>query len=230
MSAPALDTLFDLAGRGHALFTSRAEGNMSSVGGVEAEQGAANRERLRGRTGADALARGFQVHGAHVEIVTAALADPTGNDTLTRADGQATAMPGIALAVLAADCLPIALGGEGAVAVLHAGWRGLAAGIVEQGVFALLDLGAAGPLHAVLGPCAGACCYEVGPEVHAALGSPSGDRANIDLRAIAHDRLQAAGVATIEDLDACTICDERLFSHRREGEQAGRQAGVAWLS
>jgi copper oxidase (laccase) domain-containing protein len=69
----------------------------------------------------------------------------------------------------------------------------------------------------------------VGPEVHEALGEPP-RRGPIDLRAIAHRRLMAAGVADIQDVDACTICDERFFSHRREQAQAGRQAGIAWLS
>jgi copper oxidase (laccase) domain-containing protein len=88
---------------------------------------------------------------------------------------------------------------------------------------------------AVIGPGAGACCYEVGHEVHAAFGarSKTGLRRagrRIDLRAIARERLLGAGVADVLDAQACTICDERFFSHRREGARAGRQAGVAWLS
>ncbi len=132
--------------------------------------------------------------------------------------------------MLAADCLPIALCSERAVAAVHAGWRGLAAGVVEEGVRALRELDASTPAVAVLGPCAGACCYEVGPEVHAAFARAEPGRARIDLRAIAHERLRGAGVTEILDLAACTICDERFFSHRREGARAGRQAGVAWLS
>jgi len=132
--------------------------------------------------------------------------------------------------VLAADCLPVALGCEGAVAAIHAGWRGLAAGVLEQGVTALRRLGARGPIGALLGPCAGPCCYEVGPEVHAALGEPAAVRGPAALRAIAGRRLRAAGVREIAELGGCTICDERFFSHRREGGRAGRMAGVAWLS
>lgn len=227
---PALDTIFALPGAGRARFTGRAEGNMSSVGGDGREQAAANRRRLRTSLGLATLARGFQVHGATVEIVAAHREDPPGNESLARADGQATRVAGIGVAVLAADCLPIALGADGAVAMLHAGWRGLAAGVIEQGVCALRSLGAAGPFAAVVGPGAGACCYEVGPEVHAALGDPARAPANIDLRAIAHRRLRAAGAARIADLDLCTICDPRLHSHRREGQAAGRNMGVAWLS
>ena len=82
---------------------------------------------------------------------------------------------------------------------------------------------------AVVGPGAGPCCYSVGSEVHTALtGAPR--EGPIDLRAIVRGRLLAAGVGEVRDVEACTICDERFFSHRREGEHAGRQAGVAWLS
>jgi copper oxidase (laccase) domain-containing protein len=82
----------------------------------------------------------------------------------------------------------------------------------------------------MIGPCAGACCYEVGEEVHSAFPDSHRRGRTIDLRAIAREQLAAAGVAILADLDACTICDERYFSHRREGARAGRQAGVAWLS
>jgi copper oxidase (laccase) domain-containing protein len=132
--------------------------------------------------------------------------------------------------VLAADCLPVALGCRGAVAIVHAGWRGLSAGVIEEGLAALRELGGEGPLGAVLGPCAGACCYEVGPEVHEALGEPGRARGPADLRALARRRLTDAGVAQTVELGGCTICDQRFFSHRREGAAAGRMAGVAWLS
>ena len=146
------------------------------------------------------------------------------------ADGQATAMGGVGAMVLSADCLPVALGCSGAVAMLHAGWRGLAAGVLEEGLRALEELAPGQEIVAIAGPCAGVCCYEVGPEVHAVFAGAHREGSHIDLRAIAHERLLAAGVARVEDLPACTICDERYFSHRREGSRAGRQAGVAWVS
>lgn len=241
-------------GGGRVLFTSRSEGNLSSVGGREAERGGENRERLRARIGVRALARGYQVHGATVSRVSAAPPSDLPNDRLARADGQTTALAGVGVMVLAADCIPVALGGPSGVAMLHAGWRGIAAGVLEQGVLALRGLGGpdagtdagpragreasaetapqAGPalLGAVVGPCAEACCYEVGLEVHEALGTGAGRRGTIDLRAIAERRLLAAGIADVRHVRACTICDERFFSHRREGADAGRQAGVAWLS
>ena len=124
-----------------------------------------------------------------------------------------------------ADCLPVALAGEGGVAMLHAGWRGLAGGVLEEGVAALRELGVEGPLTAVIGPGACSCCYEVGDEVREALGVSG---ARVDLPTIAARRLCAAGVETIDDLGPCTICHPDYFSYRREGEAAGRQAGVAW--
>jgi hypothetical protein len=211
------------------LFTDRSDGNMSSVGGAEAEHGAANRERLRERLGLTGLARGYQVHGTRVVVATEPIDIACPQDQLPRADGQATALGGLAPMVLAADCLPVALAASGAVAMVHAGWRGLAAGVLEQGVQRIIELADATAIEAVIGPGAGACCYEVGPEVREALGQ-EGSGSTVDLAAVARERLRAAGVKEVQVLDVCTICDERFFSHRREGERAGRQAGVAWLS
>lgn len=237
----------ELPGGGWAAFSDRSHGNMSSVGGVGAHEGIKARARLRERCGADALVRGYQVHGTVVGRIHADGArrgTPAGVDDLQdartlrdseeqpvfRADGHAIAATGVAAMVLAADCLPVVLGARGAVAALHAGWRGLAAGVLEEGVRALRDVGGEGEIVAVLGPCAGACCYEVGEEVHGVFGSVAGHARTIDLREIAAERLRGAGVGEVLDgLRACTICDERFFSHRREGERAGRQAGVAWL-
>jgi hypothetical protein len=226
---------FELPGGGNALFTGRADGNMSSVCDDGSGPHAVDaRERLRELVRAATLARGYQVHGSTVRRVTsAALGEepPAGAvRSAHEADGQATALRGVATMVLSADCLPVAIGCAGAVAMIHAGWRGLAAGVLEEGVRAVLELGDGGELVAVVGPGAGACCYEVGPEVHHAFGGAHRDGRRIDLRAIARERLLAAGVARVQDARVCTICDERFFSHRREGARAGRQAGVAWLS
>lgn len=222
-----------------ALFTARAHGNLSSVAGERHEQGARARVRLREELGLERLVRGYQVHGIVVGRVHVDPDRPAENglahddadcaQPAFRADGHAVAAPGIAAMVLVADCVPVVLAARGAVAALHAGWRGLAAGVLDEGVRALADVGGEGAVRAVVGPCAGACCYEVGEEVHAALGrpAPGGDR-RIDLRAIARERLLAAGVEHVDDVAACTICDERFFSHRREAARAGRQAALAW--
>jgi purine-nucleoside/S-methyl-5'-thioadenosine phosphorylase / adenosine deaminase len=234
-----------LPGRGHTLFTTRAAGNLSSVGGAGARHGDAARERLRREIGVERIVRGHQVHGAVVRRVRAAGgASHHGSGALQGGskgrgpeeagargcDGGATALTGLAVAVLTADCLPVALGAPNAVAMLHAGWRGLAAGVLEEGVAAITELGGPEQIVAVIGPGAGVCCYEVGDEVHEALGGAHRRGRRIDLRAIARERLIDAGVWRVKDVPACTICDRRFFSHRREGAGAGRQGGVAWLS
>jgi YfiH family protein len=180
----------------------------------------ANRQRL-----ATILARPLddvvqtrQVHGTRVERI-----EHRPNE-MREADGQVTRNAALALLVLTADCLPIALASERAVAMLHGGWRGLAGGIVEAGVTAI----GAGPIAAAIGPGAGPCCYEVGAEVAGVFGRPAG---RLDLKAIARERLTAAGVAKVHDTGLCTICNPQLFfSHRRDDGITGRQAGVVWRS
>jgi len=225
---------FDLPGGGHVLFTTRAHGNLSSVGGVGAEHGLESREGLREQLGVRRLLRGYQVHGTMIQRVGDAVPPDSEAQPEIEADGQATALLSLGTTVLTADCLPVALGANGAVAMVHAGWRGLAAGVLEEGVRALRELDGDGDLVAVIGPGAGPCCYEVGEEVHAAFSGShrveSPHTRNIDLKAIARERLLAAGVSEVSDIAACTICDERFFSYRREGARAGRQGGVAWLS
>jgi polyphenol oxidase len=233
MSRPAelTELRVELAGVGTALFTSRADGNLSTQRGVDPERGRANRDALCGRLGLDWLCASRQVHGTDVQLIRTG-SGRGGEPVAIDADGHATALRGVGAMVLTADCLPIVLAASGAasaVAIVHAGWRGLAAGVLEHGVRALRELGADGEIEAAIGPGAGACCYEVGPEVHAAFGREA-RRGVIDLRTIARARLLAADVARVRDVDACTICDARFFSHRRERERAGRQAGIAWLS
>jgi YfiH family protein len=141
-------------------------------------------------------------------------------------------VPGLAALVLTADCLPVALHAPGAVAMVHAGWRGLAAGVLDEGLQALRDLGARGPVLAAIGPGAGGCCYEVGDEVRAAFADVPEARhgRTIDLPTVARRRLREAGVAEIHDAGICTMCDERFFSHRRDRGATGRQGGAAWLA
>lgn len=191
------------------VFTTREEGDVREAAGLTAV------ETLAGRP----LARGTQVHGARVRRVV----DPA--PELEEADGQVTGRDDVAVMVQVADCLPVAVAGPGGVAMLHAGWRGLAAGVLEEGVSALAEVGARGPFAAVIGPGARGCCYEVGDEVRDALGERG---ARVDLATVAARRLAAAGVEAIEDAGVCTICHAAYFSFRREGPVAGRQAGVAW--
>jgi polyphenol oxidase len=170
------------------------------------------------------FALGHQVHGIEVNALRE---PPSDADRAADADGQATRLEGIAPMVLVADCLPVALSTGDGVAMVHAGWRGLAGGVLERGVATLRGLGARGELHAAIGPGAGACCYEAGEEVHAAVGHSVGR--NVDLKTAAAERLRALEAVDVHDVGICTICDERFFSHRRSGGITGRQAGVAWL-
>jgi hypothetical protein len=234
MSHPAsvagtVEATLELPGSGRALFTDRTAGNLSTGTGDDLEQGLVRRAELCERLGLAWLCSSRQRHGRTVNTIER-VAGAEGQALAIDADGQATALRGVGAMVMAADCLPVALGCNGAVAMVHAGWRGLAAGVLEEGVAALRKLAGGEPIEAIVGPCAGVCCYEVGAEVHATFGGAHRVGDHIDLRAIAHERLAAAGVGRVRDVQACTICDERFFSHRREGERAGRQAGVAWLS
>ncbi|MFL5911633.1 MAG: polyphenol oxidase family protein [Gaiellaceae bacterium] len=176
----------------------------------------------------DAVVQGRQVHGSRIERVAAR---PEPGREPPEVDGIAVGPRGLAALVLTADCLPVAVIGQHAVAMLHAGWRGLADGVLEEGVEALRELGDDGSLQAAIGPGAGGCCYEVGPEVQAAFGHPP-RQAKIDLKAIAAERLRAAGVAEVHDVRLCTMCSdpELFFSHRGDGGVTGRQAGIAWRS
>ena len=190
-----------------------------------------NRETLRSQVGAPPLSFVHQVHGAEVRRITAGMPVPAERPRL---DGQATDQADVAVCALTADCLPIAVAAPGAVAMLHAGWRGLATGVVAAGIAAVREMGGEGELHAAIGPGAGPCCYETGEEVHAAfaeVGEAHHGR-NLDLKAVARHQLRAAGVAQVADIGMCTICSDPalLFSHRRDQGVTGRQAGVAWLT
>lgn len=219
---------------GRALFTTRRGGvsegpyaslNLGRWTDDDADAVDRNREILAAAIGVplEAVVQGRQVHGTRVERRA------TAGGAIEEADGQATAEPGLAALVLAADCLPIALIAPGAVAMVHAGWRGLAAGVVEEGVRAVRELGGETEVQAAIGPGAGGCCYEVGEDVAAAFGRPAG---RLDLKAVARERLTAAGVVAVHDAALCTICGDPglFFSHRRDGGITGRQAGIAWRS
>jgi YfiH family protein len=204
--------------------------------GDDRERVLANRERLAGALGfeAEKVLIGLQVHGGEVAThsgpIRSGFVRPLPNPPAV--DGHATDEPGVAPLVIVADCLPVALAGPGGVAMLHCGWRGLAAGIVARGVAAV------GATIAAIGPGIGPCCYEIGPEVLEAfadlkgvskIGSEPG-RAMLDLPEVARRLLAIAGVERVISTDLCTSCEPELFfSYRRDGERTGRQAGVAWL-
>jgi polyphenol oxidase len=147
------------------------------------------------------------------------------------ADGHATAVHGSALAVTIADCVPVFLAHPGgAVALLHAGWRGTAAGILSEGIRVMSRLGAP-PTELVvhLGPAICGACYEVSPDVHEQLtGQPALAPACVDLRGILRAEAASRGVRRISVSKSCTRCGEgRFFSHR--GGDSGRQLAVIAL-
>ena len=154
----------------------------------------------------------------------------------TDADAAVTATPGCVLAVRTADCAPVVLVGRRSVGVVHAGWRGLMAGVIEQAVAALHDLGDA-PDRALLGPCIRVGCYEfAGPELDDVAarygdevrGTTTWGTPAMDLPAAVQAALGAAGVTAVEDPSGCTACDTRWYSHRARGD-TGRFATTAWL-
>jgi len=215
-----------------ALFSTRrggvSEGPFASLnlGRRTGDDGArveANRERLAAEVGHDwgRFARAIQVHGTRVRRITGV---PAREDPWEEADGHATALAGVPALVFVADCLPIALAAPGGVAMLHAGWRGLAGGIVAEGVAAV------GPgARAVIGPGIGACCYDVGDEVRARFPAEAARGRHLDLKLAARRALEQAGVTDVDDVGMCTSCHPELFfSHRRDDGVTGRQAGVVW--
>jgi polyphenol oxidase len=174
---------------------------------------------------ADGLALNYQVHSTTVHRARAGARGEQG-------DGLWTDDPSLAVLAMSADCLPLALvrahGARPAVAVLHAGWRGLLAGIVEAGVHAL----GGGPLAAAVGPAIGPCCYEVQEDVAAPFRERFGDdivqRGKLDLWSAAERALHDAGVEAVERTDLCTSCHPELFfSHRRDGKPRGVQGVLA---
>ena len=184
-----------------------------------------------------------QVHGAIVRVIGDE--PPAVGDRRDLGDALTTNRRGIAIAVRVADCVPLLICHEpsGAIAAVHAGWRGTVAGVLPAAIGALGETYGADPagLKIAIGPCIGPCCFEVGPEVvemflasHPRLGSCIRDDRGTRIDLIAANRLQAleAGVAEagIEELPGCTVCRSDLFeSHRRDGQRAGRMLGlIAW--
>jgi polyphenol oxidase len=228
-SLPGGDVLFSTrrGGVSPGRFASLNVGRLTDDDGANVDE---NRERLAAAVGRprERFLYGRQVHEATVRRAT----EPPGPERpAAEEDGQATALEDAPALVFVADCLPVLLVAQGAVAALHGGWRGLAGGIVTEGVAAVRELGAEGPVHAALGPSARGCCYEVGEEVHAhfeTYDARVGER-NLDLAAVARAQLAEAGVDEVHDVGLCSMCCFGLFfSHRRDGGVTGRQAGVVW--
>jgi purine-nucleoside/S-methyl-5'-thioadenosine phosphorylase / adenosine deaminase len=254
---PPLLVAEDLLARGVvAAFTGRAGGasappyaslNLGLRVGDDLRSALANRRRTATVLGLAGLpwAVARQVHSA---VVLRAGRDrigqgpPEAKPPLGEGDGLVTAEPAVVLAVLCADCAPVLLAdpAAGVVGVVHAGWRGLAVGVVEAGVAAMAELGA-DPAATVglVGPAVGGCCYEVGPEVRSAVGgryptalaTTRSGRPALDPAAGAAEALTRAGVGQLRVARECTFdLEERYFSHRRDHGRTGRQAGLIALA
>lgn len=203
--------------------------NLGILTGDVRERVVANRRRLCDALGIDpaGVVIGRQVHGATVMRHDGPQRPPLWPDPEAdpgEVDGHVVDRSGLAALVFVADCLPVALAGERGLAMLHCGWRGLAAGIVGAGCEAV------GATAAAIGPGIGRCCYEVGDEVLAAF-APLGDGIAagrmLDLEEVARRLLERAGVTTIEGAGTCTCCERDVFfSHRGDGPETGRQAGI----
>ncbi len=236
-----------------ALMTTRAGGvsqgahrslNVSFSVGDDAAAVAENRRRVEAVLGVP-MAPLHLVHGARVIKVDRG--SPAAREPWPRADAAWTDQSGVACAVTAADCLPLLLSTPDgrAVAAAHAGWRGLAAGVIENTVAALSRGSDCPPqeLRAWLGPCIGSDAFEVGEDVLMAFGvaaaspgpgfafrpHPDGSRRwRADLAGLARRRLQSAGVQHVTGAGLCTFSDSsRFFSFRRDGVTGRMAAAIA---
>ena len=174
------------------------------------------------------VVRSRQVHGAVTSVHTEV---PAGESVVGEGDGHITRRPGLLLTVTLADCVPVFIADpvQRTVALLHAGWRGTAAGVLEQGLAAMGRACGSAPadLFVHLGPAICGQCYEVGPEVFEALGEAAPSRpAPIDLRGVIRQRALGAGIDAghLTVNTECTLCgDGRYYSHRRG--DTGRHRG-----
>jgi YfiH family protein len=224
-------TDFDLVTGAVVCFTDRSGGvsagpyaslNLSSSVGDDPDAVAHNRALIATVLGRPPASLTFlrQVHGTQVVEV-----DGRGG-ALAEGDGLVTSSRTVVLGILTADCAPVVMAGPGAVAIVHAGWRGLVGGVVEAAVDAV-----GGATRAWIGPCIHACCYQVGPEVTEAFARadlPVAAPDHVDIPAGIRAVLERSGVVDVEVDNACTGHDARYFSYRRDGV-TGRQAGFVML-
>jgi YfiH family protein len=231
---PILETR---VGNARVWCTGRSQGNLGDHVGDDPGTVARNRAEVRAAVGAEDSARWTwlrQVHGADVYVVTgssagAEIAPPV-------ADAAVTNVPGRPLAVVTADCAPLVVASDDAVGVVHAGHRGLAAGVIEATIASVRSRGH-GPIRAFLGPCIRPPNYEFGaddlarfvaqfgPEVE---GRTRDGKPALDIPAAIRIVLTREGVVEFEDSSVCTADSDDYFSYRRAHE-TGRQATIAVL-
>ena len=181
----------------------------------------------------DDLRQVDQVHGARVVRASASSGPREEADAIV-ADAETGAH---VVGVRVADCVPILIGDRriGAVAAIHAGWRGIVAGVIASAIGELAKIGS-GDYVAAIGPCIGPCCFEVGVDVGETIAGAtatrvitetSGSTCHVDLREAVRAQLEALRVRDVEDVPGCTKCDAaRFFSYRRDGATSGRHIAV----
>ncbi|SEL66923.1 conserved hypothetical protein [Pseudoxanthomonas sp. GM95] len=238
----AFSTLRFGAGGSQAPFDTFNLGNRTAANGDAPAQVEANRAELAALAGLPSLPQWLrQVHGTGVARFETPLGQPRALADEPEADAALTAAPGVVLAILTADCLPVVFAADDGreVAAAHAGWRGLADGVLEATVAAMAT--PAARVRAWLGPAAGPQAYEIGQEVFDAftVGDPGATEAfvetrpghwRVDLYALARRRLAAVGVTDVHGGGLCTISDpQRFYSHRRDA-RTGRLATLVWRS
>ena len=213
-------------------WTGEAQGAAVAFSGRGPAGGRGSREevlaRLTGRHRSVAWAR--QVHSARV--LPARPGECGDGDALVGGDDD------VALSIVTADCVPVLLAGPASIAAAHAGWRGIAAGVVGATVAAMA--GDPGSFTAWIGPAIGSCCYETGQDVAdqvAAASDPAivtpgpAGRPHLDLQQAVRRQLQAAGLRQIQVLPLCTRCEAAsLHSYRRDGKAAGRNHAFIWTT
>jgi len=221
----------------HIRFTTRrggvsvgpyAELNLGLHVGDDNERVIENRRRLADELVVDRVVFMNQMHGREVAVV-----DHTNVDDVADVDALVSVSPGVALAVLVADCVPVVIAGSRGVAVVHAGRRGVQADVVTAAVEQLRALDG-GPLNAVVGPAICGRCYEVPIDMQADVVAAAPETRSatrretpaLDLKAGVEAQLRRAGITDVAVDSACTAEDGRYFSHRRDG-LTGRFAGVA---
>jgi purine-nucleoside/S-methyl-5'-thioadenosine phosphorylase / adenosine deaminase len=205
--------------------------NVAILTGDEPERVKENRSRLAEAVGRrpEDVVMGRQVHGTELRRHDGTQEPRVYADVVRspeEVDAHATSSPELTPLVMVADCLPVALVGPGGVAMAHCGWRGLAGGMIAKAVEAVQAEAAA------IGPGIGPCCYEVGEEVLSAFSDLDGVARGrmLDLTVVATALLERAGVREVESSGLCTSSNPDLFfSHRRDGERTGRQAGLVWI-
>lgn len=238
----AFTTLRDGPGFSQAPFDRFNLGNRTAADGDDPATVERNRQALIEACGLPSQPRWLrQVHGTHVAMEPAA-AKPGADEP--EADAAVTSTPGTVLAILTADCLPVVFaavddGEVMGVGAAHAGWRGLAAGVLEATVAAMRR--APERLVAWLGPAAGPQAYEIGEEVfdafvsrdsraQAAFAATRPGHWRVDLYALARQRLEDVGVTRVQGGGLCTISDSRRFYSHRRDQRTGRMATLVWFN